>query len=353
MKRNAVLRIVLYALAIVLLVALLLAGLGLNAYLFVPTSETTGSGNLIAVDSFDPEKISCLKIDWAAGSINVLSSDTANKITISETNVSSDSHKMDYHLSGDTLEIDFSKSKVYVGVQFDQAKDLFIEVPASWICDELEIDTASAYVKLQDMVIRKVDFDGASGQFDMVNCDLGSLDLDTASGDVLFHGTLDHLDCDAASASCQITVTNIPRTIELDSASGDLDLALPEDCGFTCKMDTMSGEFRSDFETTHRNSVYTHGDGHCDIQVSAMSGSVVIRKYDKGPATDPVTGCMDPNCSDPHCTTHGCKDTVCTDPNCATHGCTDENCSDPDCSVHGCTDFNCTDSSHGHKTTHH
>ena len=51
--------------------------------------------------------------------------------------------------------------------------------------------------------------------------------VDTASGNIYFEGTLNALDCDAASASCEIVVNNVPEYIEMEMASGDLNLTLP------------------------------------------------------------------------------------------------------------------------------
>ena len=55
-------------------------------------------------------------------------------------------------------------------------------------------------------------------------------------------------------------------------------MVLPEDAGFTVKLDTMSGDFESDFDTTLRNDSYVAGNGRCRIDVDAMSGDVTIRK---------------------------------------------------------------------------
>ena len=60
--------------------------------------------------------------------------------------------------------------------------------------------------------------------------------------------------------------------------SGDLELILPPDAGFTCTMDTISGDFESDFEFKSHNDTYICGDGDCMVEISGMSGAVSILK---------------------------------------------------------------------------
>jgi len=163
-------------------------------------------------------------------------------------------------------------------LQGKDVKNLTIQVPRNWSCNSLEIDAASASLEVNDLTIREMEFDGASGTCIFNNCTVETLDLDTASGDVLFKGSLTQMECDAASANIILELTSIPKSLDLDTASGNLDLTLPEDAGFTVTMDTVSGEFTSDFTTTQRNGSYVAGNGRCRIDVDAMSGCVMIHK---------------------------------------------------------------------------
>lgn len=287
MKSNAVVRIVIFSVLIFLLLGILAAGLLVKGFMenynhgtnFLPT-VSDGYATQGAVDA---SRINSIEIDWVAGSITIIPDENADQITISETPVSDDKYRMVYKQEGNTLHIEYCKESItFPSFSFDTdnlQKDLLITVPSDWICEELEIDTASAEVNVRDMTITKVDFDGASGICEFENCNVNELDMDTASGDVNFEGKLNILDCDAASADCNITVSNVPSRIDIDTASGDLNLTLPEECGFTCKMDTMSGDFDSDFSTTSKNGSYHYGDGACKITISAMSGDVSIRSH--------------------------------------------------------------------------
>lgn len=286
MKSNAIIRIVVLSLAILVLLGILLGVLALDTYHFSFKSRINRDERIEEVTSqIDLEYVSAdirkIEIDWVAGNITLQRDAYATEINIQEISPIDFEHKMVLKQSGQTLKIKYSDRDAVqfpFGTDLDISKDLIITVPMDWECDSLEIDTAAAEVIINDLTIREFNFDGASGICRLSNCNVGELDIDTASGDIYFTGVLETLDCDAASADCTIEVTNIPRSIKLDGMSGDLELVLPPYAGFTCTMDTMSGDFESDFEFKSRNDIYICGDGDCRIEVSGMSGAVSVLK---------------------------------------------------------------------------
>lgn len=241
-----------------------------------PEAEMEGYG--VAVDA---ASIREMEIEWAAGSIVIKPMDIT-EIRISEEGASQSSDPMVWKVKDGKLVVQYSKNTDHdFGIGLLQGKDvknLTIQVPLDWNCNSLEIDAASASLEVKDLTIREMEFDGASGTCIFTNCTVENLDLDTASGDVLFKGSLTQMECDAASANIILELSSIPKSLDLDTASGNLDLTLPENAGFTVTMDTMSGEFTSDFTTTQRNGSYVAGNGRCRIDVDAMSGNVMIRK---------------------------------------------------------------------------
>ena len=292
MKRNAIVRIVLFSLALLVLLFILGVALAVDRFGFslsdirresedgfeAPPSPMAIDDE-ICTSSFDASDLHSIDIDWAAGNIYILTDAKATQITVSEPAMGSAKEQMVCTVSGKTLKIEFSQEDFHViGIHKDFSKDLAITVPLSWNCQELELDVASANVEIYNMTIRTVDFDGASGVCSFTDCMVTELDVDTASGDIQFTGSLENLECDAMSASCQLALTNHPHTVDISTMSGDLLLVLPEDCGFTLSMDAMSSKFTSDFPTTISNGSHIHGDGSCRIHVDGMSGDVVIRK---------------------------------------------------------------------------
>lgn len=288
MKTNAIIRIILFSVAIFLLLGILGLGLGVTTFIGRFSSEHTSDEVIhipqsVASNSYtaDPAQIREIEIEWAAGSITIQPAADLTEIRITETEPSDDKYKMVCRQSGDTLSIQFCKDSIQFpsfGISTDSSKDLVILVPAAWVCNTLEIDAASADVKLQDLTIRELNFDGASGSCDLINCDVGSMDLDAASGNVTFSGCLNSLDFDGASADCDLVLSNCPSRIDLDGMSGRLDITLPSDCGFSVDTQGISCDFTTDFETTTRDGIHYHGNGQCRINIDAISGNVCIRK---------------------------------------------------------------------------
>ena len=284
MKTNAIVRIVLYSLAIIVLGGILLAGIGLSMYSF---DFSSGKGNTGITDgtvgtqgSVPADRVRDIKIDWVAGTITLIPDENASDIIFWDEGAEDEKHQMVWKHSGDTLSIQYEKSKVYIGVQVtSEEKDLTITVPADWACRSLEIDAASAEVQVVDLTLGEVDFDGASGICTFENCIVGELDVDTASGDLFYNGQLETLNVSSMSANCEVVLTKAPREIDLESMSGDLFLTLPEDCGFSVDMNAMSSDFSTDFETVTTNGRHVHGDGRCRIDIEAMSGDVCIYKH--------------------------------------------------------------------------
>ena len=241
-----------------------------------PEPEITGYG--VALDAASIREI---EIEWAAGAIRIQPKDIT-EIRISEKGVNQSEKPMVWKVRDGKLAIQFAENmKISLGAGLnwgDFSKELIIEVPADWQCNSLEVTAAVASLEVSNLTIREMEFDGASGTCVFDNCNVEKLDLDTASGDVRFTGSLQQMDCDAASADIVLELTDVPRSLDMDTASGDLDVTLPADAGFTVSMDTMSGDFESDFETTSRNGSYVAGNGRCKIEVDGMSGNVNIRK---------------------------------------------------------------------------
>lgn len=233
-----------------------------------------------SVGSADPAAIREIKIEWISGSVTVEPGDV-QEITFSESGAATDRYKMVWKQSGDKLVIQNCKDSNVVGFGIhigEGSKDLTVIVPRGWVCNSLELDTASTDLTVRDVIIREVEIDSASGTAKFEDCTVSSLDVDTASGDVTFTGSLNELDFEAASASFTGVLENVPDQVNMDSMSGDLTLTLPEDAGFTVSLDAMSSDFSSDFPTVKKNKSYVCGDGHCKIDVDAMSGDVSILK---------------------------------------------------------------------------
>ena len=286
MKTNAIIRIVIYSIVILLIVSILGGFLAFDRYSFrhedgtwAAPIITGGSGEFLEGQSTtaDANSVTHLEVEWIAGSVTIQTGDT-DQILLSESGRFDTDEAMVFHQNGSKLTIEYQEQDVYFGIYSAPEKDLTITVPQNWEGIGISLDTASASVRMQNISVREVELDSASGGAVFENCTIEELDIDTASGDVQFTGTLNVMEYDAASADLNAVFRNIPRSLNMDTASGDMDITLPDGSGFTAEVDAMSGDFRSDFDYKEVDDRYISGDGSCRIGLSAMSGDVHIRK---------------------------------------------------------------------------
>ena len=283
MKRNAIIRIIAWTVSLVILVGLLIAGMNWFRPFGRTSMETPSSSapmvnaNRLELPSNASDAVREIEIDWLSGNIR-LEQANVDSIEVRETPVDDARYAMVCKQEGQTLKIEYCQSNTFGSWKnLKLSKDLTILVPMDWNGRAVRVDAASAKLAVQDLTIQEVEIDTASGECRFDGCTVDTLDIDTASGDVDFEGSLNKLDCDSASAGVQAVLDNVPYEIDMDTASGCLELFLPEDAGFAVKMDTMSGKFDSDFPYSTKNGVYLSGDGACRINMSSMSGGVTIR----------------------------------------------------------------------------
>ena len=254
------------------------------------------------------EDIREIEIDWTAGNILIQAADVET-IQISESEVSDAKYAMQWRVSGSKLSIDFCEEAILSLTSATLSKALTVYVPMETQLDSLEIDAASAEVTVENLSIGEVEIDTASGACEFAGCVVDRLELDTMSGNLLFQGTLDVLECDAASADVTAFLDNVPSRVTMDSMSGDLGLNLPDTAGFTVSMDTMTGDFISNFGFKQQsNGDCVCGDGACRVNFSSMSGMVVINKNQEAAAVPDTTEATTPS------TVHVHSDTCTSNP---------------------------------------
>lgn len=272
MKRNAIVRIIVFSLVLLILVPSLIAGIAAETFAVRENYDeyTTGSSQVSAQD------IREIEIEWISGTVTVETADT-DVITFQEVMGKND-EPMIYRVDGDKLIISFEAPKIHFGFEISSSKDLTVTVPRNWDCRELSLDSASAELTVNNLSAGEIDLDTASGDCKFNNCNVTELSIECASAMVYYTGTLSSLDCDTASGDITAALQNVPKSIDFDGASADLELTLPEEAGFTLDLNSISGEFTNEFAAVRQNDRYVSGDGSCRISIDGASGNVTIHK---------------------------------------------------------------------------
>ena len=286
MKGNAILRIVVFSLAILILLGILIGGLAVK-FVFQEVTEwsdvikdkvNVGEPEIVA--QYDINEISDIEIKWVSGDIRIVGGATDNQVIISESSVDNEKYKMVCKHYGSKLTIEYSSQEYnFMGITAPLSKNLIITVPRAWLCDSIEIKTASSDIYFNDFTICELDIESASGKCEFVYCNVVDLDIDTASGDIFFDGDLCNLELDAASANAEFIISGLLESINADMASGDLIFVLPDDQGFRLDIDVASGELINEFPADHNS--HHPSNKMCHIRVSALSGDVTIMPHCK------------------------------------------------------------------------
>ena len=273
MKRNAIIRIILFSVIALVLLCVLLTGLGLSSFAKPVSSQIVSVQSTGSEYEFAPGEVSEIFISWASGDIDIQPADQ-DTVTVSEER--SGGSSMVVRHRGSTLEIEAGENKWGIGFGKSPQKDLTVRVPRDWLCQRLEVSVASADVSVENMSVTSVALNTASGDCAFTDCAVEKMQVNTASGDLDYIGTLQRLEWKGASADCNLRLSDAPASIEMNTASGELNLTLPDNCGFTLDRSSLSGSFQSDFATTTENDKIVCGDGACQITFSGLSGNINI-----------------------------------------------------------------------------
>lgn len=234
------------------------------------------------------DSIDNLAISWLAGSAIVTvvpDSETDGAIRITEWlwgSVPRD-QLMEYKIEDRTLSIDYARPhfSLFWGCSNIGKKHLEVLVPKSAAnsLGVVDIDVASGSFDLKGISCDRMLVDVASGEVHAGDIEASAAELHLASGHIEITGAVsDALYGDIASGTAIVTCTDkAPASMEVNLASGNATLAIPEESGFDAQVDKASGMFDCEFKTTSQDGRYICGNGACKMEFSIMSGSVVLR----------------------------------------------------------------------------
>jgi hypothetical protein len=259
MKRNAIARIVIYSVLAFVLTGVLLCGILVDSF----SIDLGGDGGKVVENELTlaAKDIQKLEIDWACGSISIRVADT-DQIIITESAPENCKYKMTYDVNDSTLELDYgNRVSISCGNNTIPRKDLLITVPRDWVCRQIELDGAALDISMQDISVDLISLDGAANELTIT-------------------GNVKKVDVDGASNSISLNCKNHPTSIAVEGASCELELTLPQGCGFTVNMEGLSCDFHSDLDYSTKNGQHIYGNGQTRVDVDGLSCDVTISESD-------------------------------------------------------------------------
>lgn len=242
------------------------------------------------------DRINHIEINWINGSVELKEYDGSD-IKFEENILSSEEEKLRYITDGKNLIIQFCKSGVYTNLTLSKTLTVYVPTSAYGNILSTDISSASANISLSgmrladmklssvsgkimisDAVAGDVKADSVSGSVTVTNTSASEVEIDTTSGSIDFEGSAEKIDVDSVSGSIKLTLGNCPQKIDCDTTSGKVTVILPDNDGFTAKLDTVSGNIETNFscEISRKRIVYKNGGA--DFEFDTVSGDVVINK---------------------------------------------------------------------------
>lgn len=229
-----------------------------------------------------------VKIKWSSGEVKILPSDNG-RLEFFENAQPQEKYALEAHTekmgSRTTLVIrDYPRSILDIRLN-TTPKLLTLCVPEKML-DSITVDTASADIRLSDLSLPTLDMETASGAVTVTNADVSTLSVETASGEVIAEnttasrlsldsasgalsaaGSFDFLEVESSSGSVYVKDAAIPKSVDIETASGSVTMWLPAECHEQVAFDTASGELESFLGVTHGDAAY---------EIETASGNVTI-----------------------------------------------------------------------------
>lgn len=280
MSKNVV-RIVLSAVAVVVLSVILIIGLtgGFEMFKFnfnfnihsktfgsynYPDSELYSRGNAeISADGIEK-----LNIDWISDSVKV-ETHSGSMVSISEIESEklNDDEKLCYLVKDGVLYIKFFSPKDWKGWELKKAKQLTVLLPESMgVLKDCTVNTVSANMSVKDIASDKFKLESTSGDI-FLNAKGKSehINIDTTSGNIEISVAAESVDCESTSGT--IRYSGEVQKIDCDSTSGDIQLDASVK---KVEMNTTSGKIEF---AGKADELYAHTTSG-DIAVSARVNKV-------------------------------------------------------------------------------
>ncbi len=142
----------------------------------------------------------------------------------------------------------------------------------------LTVGTTSGSIGIDAQTVGRISVSSTSGTIQAAAADAESFEASSTSGtvsaDIIRVGTLK---ISTTSGSITARVGSFGK-MDAGSTSGTVTVFLPEQPGFTARVETTSGGFEYDLPLSKQAGSYVCGDGSRDVHLHATSGDIRLKK---------------------------------------------------------------------------
>lgn len=141
--------------------------------------------------------------------------------------------------------------------------------------NEIRATISSGSVLINDINSREIDIRATSGSIIFERVVSDELVIDLTFGSVDIEGEFEAIDAKMTSGRLEIESVTAPYNLFVDITSGNAKITLPENDGFTARVNRTSGTFSTDF-ILDDYGVYKSGERRYDINLT--SGTFSLRR---------------------------------------------------------------------------
>lgn len=230
--------------------------------------------------SIGDKSINSITISWVDGEVNVETYD-GETVEITETGATDDDNKLRWYVSGNNLDIVFRKSAL-LAFNVNYEKALTVKIPNSLLTNlqRLEIETVNSFVSIKDVSATQLDIECVSQTAEILNSTFDSVLIEGVSANVNFEGNVNYFDVETVSGKINCKFLSNPQTVNIEAVSGNAEIYLNKNCGFTAIADGISNKVTTDFAVTTIDGKITFGDGLTKIYLDNVSGKLAIKQYE-------------------------------------------------------------------------
>ena len=240
------------------------------------TYENAGRYNAGAA-SID-EDVTKVDISWIEGRVEVEYHD-GDEIVLQEKASGKLTRKAELRwlVDDDTLYVKYASSGFRGSSNLN--KQLTVLLPNRIDLDKVTVNAVSAGISVEALDAETVLFDTVSGSVTAGKINADDVKINTVSGSVkMDEARVDAVEVNTTSGSVVLAFENTPDSIKTGTVSGKVTLRLPEDAGFTAKLDSVSGSVKCSFPAEQDGKKYVCGNGECEINADSVSGSLVLEE---------------------------------------------------------------------------
>ncbi len=288
MKTSAIVRLILWGIVALGLTALLVVcltvnwsnigswGFGFGGTTYADSSLYQAGGTTLAAAD-----VRAVEVHWTSGDVRIAAYDGDTVQVSEQASGSLDTDKqLHWRLTDDgRLIVQYTASGWHWGVFRIPHKVLTVQVPRDMAkLDVVMLEVVSADATVEGMQTAKLDANSVSGEVTLREVQADTLDVETVSGNVTASGRFERVDANSVSGEVSVASSVCPNRVDAETVSGSVELTIPENDGFTCELDSVSGDLQADFAATVSKSRMVYGDGSARFDVETVSGDVRIRK---------------------------------------------------------------------------